>query len=421
MRALIKYLDQYAEPEVPKGLFRPTFFPNKEKRYGHCVVIPIYGEVSLWLDQGLISLLKASEVIKNKTLLITVINRHELSRDWVKEENETTLNFFKSFKSTLFHDFPLMTLYELSSQVDLILLNHNDEPNLFSSKEGVGKARKLGCDLALALTTTPVLSCKYIHTTDGDAVVDNDYFKIEQTTDADVLLHPYTHVGNYEQMEALRLYEYSLRYYVAGLKYANSPYAHESLGSTIAVRPECYAKVRGFPKRNAAEDFYFLNKAVKIGQIHQATEGLVRLIGRKSDRVPFGTGVGTEKVWQKMESERPVTFYHPKSFEVIKNINEALKTWSQEPQKNPNTKKLTKEILGSLEISDLNQFEELLDSLSFFKILETAKAQRSSPEAILKHIHESWDGFKTLKLIHGLRDLFFPEVDWKTANLWMQL
>jgi hypothetical protein len=412
----LKYLDNFGEIEVPKGLFRTIFFPKPQERYSHCAIIPLYGE-PLWVENGLPSLIKAAEATGQKTLVIGVINRHELSPISIQEENRETLNFINRFKSLSIPDFPLMTLYELSPKTDLLILNHNEEPNLFSSKEGVGKARKLGCDLALALTTTPILNCNYLHTTDGDAVVDLDYFQIEKSSEAAVLLHPYSHFGVYKQSEALTLYEFSLRYYVEGLKYANSPYAHESLGSTIAVTPDCYAKVRGFPKRNAAEDFYFLNKAAKVGTIEQASLGWVKLKGRESDRVPFGTGVGTDKIWQKMEQQQPVTFYDPKSFLVVKNLNLAIKSWSEDKEMVPDASKITRAICLSTSTNDLERMQILLRSLSFFEILETAKAQRKSPEAVFKHCHESWDGFKTLKFIHGLRDNFFPEVKWEEAKI----
>ena len=60
----------------------------------------------------------------------------------------------------------------------------------------------------------------------------------------------------------------SLRYYVAGMKYARSHLTHfHTIGSTMAVRASYYAKVRGFPKREAGEDFYLLNKLAKVGTV----------------------------------------------------------------------------------------------------------------------------------------------------------
>lgn len=422
MKTIKKYLAQHAEREIPRGLYLSTFFPKKETRYHHCVAIPLYGEAD-WIKEGLPSLQFAAEIASKKdphtsslkTLLIAIINRHELSEETVEIDNERTIHFLKNFPEHLFPDSPIYGLYEISPHLDILLMNHNQEPYLFYSKEGVGKARKLGMDMALALYAEGYLTTDYFHTTDGDAIVNSDYFLIEEKAKASVLLHPYIHIGNYEQSEALTIYEHSLRYYVGGLQYAQSPYAHESLGSTIAITPECYAAVRGFPKRNAAEDFYLLNKAVKVGSLYQSQSGLVKLTGRKSNRVPFGTGVGTDKFWQKIRANEPITFYSPLSFQILKNLIEVVQLWSLSAEENTDRASITLAIRGEITAIDLKVFESLLTSLSFFEILETAKHQRKTPEAILKHIHESWDGFKTLKFIHGLRENFLPEVEWQTA------
>jgi hypothetical protein len=150
-----------------------------------------------------------------------------------------------------------------------------------------------------------------------------------------------------------------------------------------------------------------------VGTLEQASQGLVQLIGRISDRVPFGTGMGTEKIWQKMKEQRPITFYHPQSFDLIKNLISCLESWSESSTLLPDKKEITKSIQGEIPLNDLERLETLLDSLGFFRILETAKEQRSTPQAILKHLHESWDGFKTLKLIHGIRDYFLPEIEFQ--------
>ena len=62
------------------------------------------------------------------------------------------------------------------------------------------------------------------------------------------------------------------------------------MGSCLAVRPEAYAAVRGFPRKNAAEDFYVLDKLAKVGTIARLAGTPLLLEGRLSDRVPFGTG-----------------------------------------------------------------------------------------------------------------------------------
>ncbi len=72
---------------------------------------------------------------------------------------------------------------------------------------------------------------------------------------------------------ATQLYELSLRYYVAGMKFARSPYAFHTIGSSMAVSPVHYARVRGFPKREAGEDFYLLNKLAKLGSVLELDRG----------------------------------------------------------------------------------------------------------------------------------------------------
>src|SRR5690606_17786041 len=95
---------------------------------------------------------------------------------------------------------------------------------------------------------------------------------------------------------ALVLYEISLRSYEYGLAYAGSPYAFQTLGSTLALNPAAYAKVRGFPKRLAGEDFYILNKLIKIGPIYLRNDRCLQIKDRPSQRVPFGTGTSVFKI-----------------------------------------------------------------------------------------------------------------------------
>ena len=96
-----------------------------------------------------------------------------------------------------------------------------------------------------------------------------------------------------------RLYEYSLRYYVAGLTYAQSPYAFHTIGSTMAVNAEHYASVRGFPRREAGEDFYLLNKLAKVGSVHTLEENNAM----RSDR-DYGQAVRPGSFWHRRRGRK---------------------------------------------------------------------------------------------------------------------
>src|SRR5213594_3575687 len=89
--------------------------------------------------------------------------------------------------------------------------------------------------------------------------------------------------------EAIAAYELHLRYYVRALRYAGFPYAHHTIGSCMAVRADVYKKQGGMNKRQAGEDFYFLQKIIPLGHFTDLTETKVIPSSRPSDRVPFGT------------------------------------------------------------------------------------------------------------------------------------
>ena len=142
----------------------------------------------------------------------------------------------------------------------------------------MGLARKIGFDIALRLHQAGRLASSWLHSTDADVILPRDYFERAsrvRVPNAAALVYPFVHRGEDDVAlaRAVQLYEISLRYYVLGLASAGSPYAHHTVGSTLAVDAAAYAKVRGVPKRTAAEDFYLLGKLVKIGAIVPLADG----------------------------------------------------------------------------------------------------------------------------------------------------
>src|SRR6202022_2192121 len=160
--------------------------------------------------------------------------------------------------------------------------------------QGVGLARKVGNDVALALAAGDRLSSGWLHNTDADTLLPRDYFDqmtgVPEKAAAAIYFFEHRFEKDPGLAEAARLYEISLRYYVLGLAWAESPYAYQSMGSCVVISRDAYAAVRGFPRKNAAEDFYVLNKLAKVGSIFRLAGSPVLLEGRPSDRVPFGTG-----------------------------------------------------------------------------------------------------------------------------------
>jgi len=81
-----------------------------------------------------------------------------------------------------------------------------------------------------------------------------------------------------------------MRYYSLNMWRVNNPYNFTALGSAIAVPVWAYHRVRGLTPHKSGEDFYFLLKLRKFGDIINWSPEKVYPAGRYSDRVFFGTG-----------------------------------------------------------------------------------------------------------------------------------
>ncbi|MXW51327.1 MAG: hypothetical protein F4X81_12285 [Gammaproteobacteria bacterium] len=266
-------------------------------------------------------------------------------------------------------------------QLDLLAVNRAAPNRLIPRRQGVGLARKIAADMACALIAAGRINSPWIHMTDADAELPADYFAHVPSRPG-CALHPFRHEAPPELADAMRLYELHLRYYVNRLRWAGSPYAFHTIGSTISIHADTYVNVRGVPKRNAGEDFHLLNKAAKVAPIHRLSHPEIRLKARLSTRVPFGTGPALSRM---IGDDRPPS-YAPESFnrlaEVIAHIDSAAPL--------------------------SNESAALLEEMGYPRFRNQAQRQRRRPETLRKATHEWFDGLRTLRFIHLARR-FHPD------------
>jgi hypothetical protein len=211
---------------------------------------------------------------------------------------------------------------------------------------------------------------------------------------------------------ALTDYELWLRYYVAGLAWAGSSYAYPSIGSLLAFDALSYARIRGFPKRMAGEDFYFQNKLAKIGRMVMLQGQPVKLLTRASTRVPFGTGQGTITIDELNSNGEIYTVYHPLVFDFLKGFHNAVQGWFDDVGLNNQQRQsrlliLLDECLAKQKESSVNHqvwLQGLVTELQLFKNLAAAEKRSKSIQGAQQQFNDWFDGFRTLKLIHRLRD-----------------
>jgi len=392
MSNLTKYLVKYAEAEIHSLQQFPTSLS-----YSHVIVIPAYKENSHFVEYFLQTALAQQNV-----LLIVVINQPESDKNSAMQRQLADDICGKGEVSWQVNNLSLIEPYQHDSAI-LIVDRYNIPIN---DKLGVGHARKIGTDIACQLICQQILKTAWIHSTDADAQLPNDYFSSlvsmleQQTSKNNTVAACYNFVHQSDEKlvdEANAVYEQSLRYYVGGLSYANSSYDYFTIGSVIAFNAEAYASVRGFPKRSAGEDFYLLNKLAKLGQVAWLRNCTVRLEARTSDRVPFGTGPAVAQIMQLLMEGKSYHYYHPQLFillkSVIKHFNclfehkEQMDFWYQ---------KVGKEVQTALFAIGFDGF--------------VTKLQLSNQKQFNKQLKVWFDAFKTLKFLHYLRDNYHANI-----------
>lgn len=208
---------------------------------------------------------------------------------------------------------------DAARNIDVVAIDRVETP--IPARLGVGLARKIGADVALRYIEEGRVARPVVFCTDADAALPPGYFDAPRESGGTAAwVYPFTHVSDDPALREAGLgYELSLRYYVNRLAYAGSPYAFHTIGSCLAVDATAYAMVRGFPKRNAAEDFHLLNKLAKVGSVHRLGRPGIEIEARASHRVPLGTGPALARAPDALESRMD---YAPATFELLRSLHE---------------------------------------------------------------------------------------------------
>jgi len=379
-----QYLSRYAETEI--ALLKDFDFPHA---YSHLLVIPVFNEQPVFLQ----SLLELSS--DQNALIVLVINQ---PRHYGPCETNQQLWQWLQDNLLLQHSHQQLHLFN-RDYASLIAVDRFSPNNQLDPKQGVGLARKIGCDIAAQLIQQQVVTSRWVHTTDADATLPPDYFQRTESLLGSAAVYPFLHTGGAEPVSAAtRIYEQSLRYYVDGLAWANSPYAFHTIGSCLAINANDYCRVRGFPKRSGGEDFYLLNKLAKLGSVISLNGTPIEIEARRSQRTPFGTGPAVEKLLALPDIHQYPS-YDPHVFSELKILLELLSNWWQV------------RATHIRELSGLSAASRVAcETLGIDNLFLHLHKQAQSPAMAIRHINHWFDGFRTLKFIHLLQASDYPPV-----------
>ncbi|MFH0735617.1 MAG: hypothetical protein V1773_14485 [bacterium] len=376
-----KYLLKYKAPD--------WFISNPPKEKFSCIiVIPAICELKN-ITNLIESLNKNNRKYFNDTLIIFVINNLQSSNEKIKSENYATINYLNKLDKSQ------------NEQLNIAVIDASSSGKELPEKDGgVGFARKIGMDISLDYfdfaKQNNLMVCL-----DADCLVETNYLETlhnykNKSVGAGTI--PFRHMFSdiEEEKYAIVCYEIFLSYYVAGLIYANSPFGFFSIGSTMVCNPELYIKIQGMNKRKAAEDFYFMEKLAKLVKIKILKGTYVYPQGRTSWRVPFGTGQRITRYLTHEQNE--YLLYDPQIFNVLKEWNNVF---------------LTNQIQTSnFYLEKANQINAQLNKFlinnSFSEAWDKILSNNKSADQINKQKYFWFDSFRTLKLVHYLRDFAFP-------------
>ena len=281
------------------------------------VVVPCHDEPDLC---GALESLWLCDRAQRPVEVVVVINASETHPRGVHQRNEQTQIELRAW--ILRHSEPGLKFH---------VIYH---PRLPAKHAGVGFARKLGMDEAVARLSKTGNKNGVIVGFDADCRCATDYLtQLEAHFDAHPASpgcaihfeHPLTGDAGDRVYDGIAHYELYLRYYQLGLRFACFPYAFHTVGSSMAVRAWAYTKQGGMNRRQAGEDFYFLNKIIALGAFTELRSTTVIPSARRSHRVPFGTGRAmTEWLAGK---DRYQAVFAPDLFDELRQLFERIPDW----------------------------------------------------------------------------------------------
>ncbi len=300
---------------------------------GIIVVVPAYNEPEI--TKLLDSLSKCREPLC-KVEVIVVINAPENATRESTENNIKAFNDIESWKKQNEHCFFRLFAF---------IVGHHSIKNW-----GVGLARKTGMDEAVRRFNSINRPDGVILNLDADCTVDQNYFlavndefliRNDRSACSIYFEHPLSvSIFNENIIRYITLYELHLRYYYQGLEYSGFPYVFHTVGSAIAVKGMSYVKAGGMNRRQAGEDFYFIQKLVPAGGYFNLNSTTVYPSPRVSTRVPFGTGASIGKM--SFEKSATLLTYNIKAFEELRALfsmidfffenNRLLQTYNMIPE-----------------------------------------------------------------------------------------
>lgn len=301
-----------------KRQYTPKLTTKPNTNLNIAVVIPSYNEPNIY--PTLQSLANCQQTVGSVEVIV-VVNHPENSTDEVITISDFTYNQVIRANSELSK--PWLAFHPIKAY------------NLPKKQAGVGLARQIGMNEAAYRFFSIERPNGIIDCFDADSLCASNYlYEIEKlwidfpkTSGCSIRYnHPISGADfTSETYWGIAAYELHLRYYNQASRLINFPFAYHTIGSSMACTAETYTKIGGMNRRQAGEDFYFLQKIIPNGNFRELNSTCVYPSPRASDRVPFGTGRAMGKFLDNTTCG--ITTYNLQSFFDLRTLFTQIDTF----------------------------------------------------------------------------------------------
>ena len=282
--------------------------------------------------------------------------------------------------------------------IDIEVIDRSSVGNGWTGKRhGVGYARKTLMDRINEVAGPGDVIVSF----DADSFIAEDYLgsiarNFRDHPGSAALALPYFHPAppDASAARAMLRYEIYMRHYFLNLHRIGSPYAFTALGSAMALPVRAYRAIGGMTPKLSGEDFYFLQKLRKYGEVLLWNDELVYPEARFSDRVFFGTGPAMIKGATGDWSSYPI---YPLTL-----FDEMLETYRLIPEmfRHPVDTNVTRFLSSAFREDD---------------VCLPLRLNHKDPEHFTRAFHEKFDGLRILQYLKSAKE---SDISTDEKNLW---
>ena len=362
----------------------PFFCDSPDNDLGMVVIIPCFDEAFIF---NTLDSLEETDAVSSTIEVIVNVNSGEETPAEVVMRNRAIFNELKQkAESGCYKKFRLLPIIVEGT---------------IRKKAGVGFARKVAMDEAVRRFAAIDKPNGIIVSLDADTLVSKDYFReIEKASEKKIarcFTFQFKHDFNIDVypevvINACKMYEIYLRYYRLALKTFEFPFAIHTIGSCFAICAEAYVKLGGMTSRQGGEDFYFLQKAVKMHPVYEVNKQIVFPSPRISNRVPFGTGPSIRNIVENGEYK----VYNFSLFRLLKTFYCLFPAMESKDMRN----EIPPEIMSHI------------GNKAFDELLAECRKYSSSSQAFVKRMYDNFDAFFIVKFLNTFdKDSAYPSID----------